>query len=171
MPGKHAWLPVRHPLASVGASCGVRELAPAVCRPGLPGRAPRINLGTPISRLAPLVLCSSPRRHGVRVFAPDRRFCRCSRRGIRRGGCPANILGSISAIHLDRRAASFRAERPAPFPLREAPGRKVGLPGRRLVEPGRSSKNLSWIASVPRRSCSAGILPAFLPFLETPFGR
>ena len=24
-----------------GASCGVRELAPAVCRTGLPGRAPR----------------------------------------------------------------------------------------------------------------------------------
>ena len=34
-------------LARAGAHCGVRELAPAVCRPGLPGRAPRIHLGTP----------------------------------------------------------------------------------------------------------------------------
>ena len=55
VPGAHAWLPVRHPLAYAAPPCGVRELAPAVCRPGLPGRAPRINLGTPISRLAPLL--------------------------------------------------------------------------------------------------------------------
>jgi hypothetical protein len=33
-------------LAQRGTSCGVRELAPAVCRPGVPGRPPRINLGT-----------------------------------------------------------------------------------------------------------------------------
>jgi hypothetical protein len=55
VPGKHAWLLLHHPPRANGclAPCGVRELAPAVCRPGLPGRAPRINLGTPISRLAP----------------------------------------------------------------------------------------------------------------------
>jgi hypothetical protein len=34
-------------------------------------------------------------------------------------------------------APSFRAECPALLVLREAPGHKVGLPGRRLVEPGR----------------------------------
>ncbi len=32
---------------------------------------------------------------------------------------------------------SFRAECPAPLLLREAPGHRTGLPGRRLVEPGR----------------------------------
>jgi hypothetical protein len=54
VPGKHAWLPVRHLPRVHGRSCGMRELvhpeprrAPAVRRPGLPGRAPRINRGTP----------------------------------------------------------------------------------------------------------------------------
>src|SRR5690242_21295516 len=32
---------------------------------------------------------------------------------------------------------SFRAKCPAILPLREAPGHRTGLPGRRLVEPGR----------------------------------
>ena len=56
------------------APCGVRELAPAACRRGLPRRAPRINLQTPISRSALLVLCSSPppsRGEGVRTSIAD----------------------------------------------------------------------------------------------------
>src|SRR6185437_9743675 len=34
VPGKHTWLPDCHPPRITGALCGVRELAPAVCRPG-----------------------------------------------------------------------------------------------------------------------------------------
>ena len=72
------------------ASCGVRRLvypacpdagreprsAAAVCRPacppwrGVPGRAPRINLGTPISRLAPFLLLMFARWKG-RASSPE----------------------------------------------------------------------------------------------------
>ena len=62
-------------LAQTGASCGVRELAPAVCRLGLPGRAPRINFG---------------------ALTPDWYLCFSSRRStLRRGGCPANMPGYL----------------------------------------------------------------------------
>jgi hypothetical protein len=47
------------------------------------------------------------------------------RRGtIRRGGCPAHVLGVMSSIRLARTGAalSFRAECPALLSLREAPG-------------------------------------------------
>src|SRR5690242_7042479 len=72
--------------------------------------------------------------------------------------CPAHMLGYLYAIRLAQTARrcrclcsgrlafqagafrftpSFRAKCPAPLVLREAPGYKIGLPGRRLVEPGR----------------------------------
>ncbi len=44
VPAKHTWLRADYPPRPTGASCGVRRLAAAVCRPGLPGRAPRIQL-------------------------------------------------------------------------------------------------------------------------------
>ncbi len=54
MPGRHAWRNVSKRLAQTGTSCGVRELAPAVCRLGLPGRAPHMHMEKQISRSAPL---------------------------------------------------------------------------------------------------------------------
>ena len=55
---KHTRLLACHPASITRrrSPCGVRRLAAAVCRPGLPGRDPRIALGTPTSRLAPLLL-------------------------------------------------------------------------------------------------------------------
>ena len=71
--------------AGLHTSCGVRELAPAVCRPGSPGRAPRINPEAPIS---PLVLCLS-------------RF---------RFVCPANILSDSSALRFRPRGQGLTGE-------------------------------------------------------------
>ena len=62
VPAAHAWLPVHHPPHANGslAPYGVRELAPAVCRRGLPRRAPRINLETPIAPIGAFSLADVP---------------------------------------------------------------------------------------------------------------
>src|SRR6185437_12094539 len=59
------------PLARTGASRGVRRLAAAVCRPGLPGRASRTNLETQ-SPDWPLCL-----RGGVALYARQTYLATC----------------------------------------------------------------------------------------------
>src|SRR5690348_4445365 len=75
------WKSVYHAPRANGCltPCRVRRLAAAVCRSGLPGRAPRINLGTPISRLAPS------------LFSPLLLWGRDI-------SCPANMLGYLCTI-------------------------------------------------------------------------
>src|SRR6185437_2739271 len=51
--------------------------------------------------------------------------------------CPTPATTAI-ALAAQPAVTSFRAECPASLMLREAPGHRIGLPGRRLVEPGRS---------------------------------
>ena len=71
-----------------GVSCGVRELAPVVCRPGLPRRAPRINPGT--SRCP----CSAVIRSGV-----SRAFGFCAKR---RDAQSSVILSEVARLRLYR---------------------------------------------------------------------
>jgi hypothetical protein len=62
---------------------------------------------------------------------------------LRRGthtSCPAHILGYVSTIRLAQQAASLWSA--------GACSRQEGLPGRRLVEPGRSAHGLA-------RACSS----------------
>ncbi len=80
--------------------CGVRELAPAVCRAGLPARAPRINLGAPISRLAFAFAVVGAQHRG-----PQRAAFACW------GGsmlCPATMLGYLLAIRLAQTGAPLQ---------------------------------------------------------------
>ena len=76
VPGADAWLLAHNPPRVNGARCGVRELAPAVCRLGLPGRAPRI-LYVRHSRLARCQLSAERRRHSERSVP---RFWFCAKR-------------------------------------------------------------------------------------------
>jgi hypothetical protein len=95
------------------ASCGVRELAPAVCRSGSPGRAPRTEPKAPPRQATVLGFV------GARYIVPGKLTWLPLHHPPRTNGRRLLVRYPSRALHY---APSFRAECPAVFLLREAPG-------------------------------------------------